>query len=406
VNRRSGAAIAAGLATLSLVASVCALAWSAGASLAAHPGGVVTHRHATLTVALLATAFACYLAALWLLTRAAAAPAVVLAVAAAIQLTPLAAPLLASTDAWTYWAYGRLAAVYGENPYATAPSAHADDPAYRAMGSRWHDRRSLYGPGFTLASEPLARAAGGSRNAAAWEFKTLSALSALSAAALAGRLTRRRALAVAFVGWNPLLAVHLAGGGHNDGWVGALILAALALAVARRKGAAGVMWALAVAVKWVPLVFLALRALAGRARHERLGAAGLLGGAAGMALLASWRYGWRWFDAIAPLAENAHLETRYAVPHRLEGLGIPRGVAIGLAAAVLAIALLWLARQAACGRPRLAMAAAVLLVTTPYLAVWYLAWAVPLAAVDEHDRVARASVLALCAYLLPQTLAL
>jgi hypothetical protein len=43
-------------------------------------------------------------------------------------------------------------------------------------------------------------------------------------------------------------------------------------------------------------------------------------------------------------------------------------------------------------------------VTTPYLVVWYLGWAVPLAAVDEDDRLARAGVLVLCAYLLPQTI--
>ena len=41
--------------------------------------------------------------------------------------------------------------------------------------------------------------------------------------------------------------------------------------------------------------------------------------------------------------------------------------------------------------------------TTPYLAVWYLGWAVPLAAADEDDRLARAGVLVLTAYLLPQT---
>jgi hypothetical protein len=406
VNHRSGAAFAAGVATLALVATVCGLAWHADASLAAHAGGVVTHRRAVVTGALLAAAFAAYLLALWLLARVDVEPAAVVAVAAAIQLTPLAAPLLASTDAWTYWAYGRLAAVHGDNPYTTPPSAHPEDAAYRAMGSRWRDRTSLYGPGFTLASEPLARAAGGSRDAAAWEFKTIAAFSALAASALAGGLVRRRALATAFVGWNPLLAVHLAGGGHNDGWVGALMLAALALALARRRGAAGALWALAVAVKWVPLVFLTLQALAARARKERLGAGGLLGVAIGVAALASWRYGWRWLDAVAPLAENAHLQTRYAIPHRLEGLGVPHDAAIVLAATALALALLWLAVEAVRGRPRLAMAAVVLLVTSPYLAVWYLAWAVPLAAVDEHDRVARASVLALCAYLLPQTLAL
>ena len=41
--------------------------------------------------------------------------------------------------------------------------------------------------------------------------------------------------------------------------------------------------------------------------------------------------------------------------------------------------------------------------TTPYLAVWYLAWTVPLVAVEE-DGPATVVCLALCAYLLPQTI--
>jgi hypothetical protein len=43
------------------------------------------------------------------------------------------------------------------------------------------------------------------------------------------------------------------------------------------------------------------------------------------------------------------------------------------------------------------------LVTTPYLAVWYLAWAVPLAAADD-DPPALAACLVLCLYLLPQAI--
>ena len=60
---------------------------------------------------------------------------------------------------------------------------------------------------------------------------------------------------------NPVLALHAAGGGHNDAWLGALVLAALALAASNRRWLAGAAWALAVLVKWVPLVFLVLRAL-------------------------------------------------------------------------------------------------------------------------------------------------
>ena len=150
------------------------------------------------------------------------------------QLLPLGAPLLLSTDAWTYWDYGRLAAVQGGNPYV---DARAPSPTIRrstAMGARWRDKTSVSGPAFTLASEPLARAAGSSRDSAGWEYKVLAALAALACMGLAAWATRRRALAAALVGWNPVLAIHLAGGGHNDAWIGLLVLGALALAAARR----------------------------------------------------------------------------------------------------------------------------------------------------------------------------
>ena len=51
----------------------------------------------------------------------------------------------------------------------------------------------------------------------------------------------------------------------------------------------------------------------------------------------------------------------------------------------------------------MALAAALLLLCTPYVAPWYLAWVVPLAALEE-DRLARVLALGLTAYLLPQTI--
>lgn len=371
--------------------------------MAARHGGAV-HGRAVWFLALLAAAFALYVVALALLRRGAPRTAIVLAVAAIVQLAPLGAPLLLSTDAWAYWDYGRIAAVHDGNPYVDAPASFAADPAFRAMGTRWRDQTSVYGPGFTLASEPLARAAGPSADAAAWSYKAIAGVLALAAAALAAAVARRRALAAAFVGWNPVLAMHLAGGGHNDVWVGALALAAIALAVRRRADAAGAAWVLAVAVKWVPVVFLALRVLEARGRRERLGAVGAALAAALVAAVASWRYGVHWLGAFAPLAENVRLETSYALPHRLQGLGISRDAALTLAGVALVAGLLWLARQAWRGRARHALAACVLLATTPYLAVWYLGWAVPLAAADDDDRLARVLTLAFGAYLLPQTI--
>jgi hypothetical protein len=81
-------------------------------------------------------------------------------------------------------------------------------------------------------------------------------------------------------------------------------------------------------------------------------------------------------------------------------------VALAFAAAAFALGFAWLARDALRGRARLAAAACLVLVTTPYLTVWYLGWTVPLAAADDDDRLARGCCLALGAYLLPQTIPL
>ena len=400
---RAGAPVAGG-ATLVFVAAACALAWRDASALVPRDGGTV-EGSAPLFLALLAAAFAAYLAALAWIRRVGLSLALATAVAVAIQLVPLGAPLLLSTDAWSYWAYGWIGARSGGNPYVDTPQEVTGSPALPHMGAAWVETTSVYGPAFTLLSEPVAIAAGSSPDAAAWIFKTLAGTSVVIAAVLAGRLSRRRSLAVAFVGWNPVLAVHLAGGAHNDALLGALLMAALALSASRRLRAAGAMWALAVLVKWVPLLFLALRAVEARATGRRTAHGGFAATFALVLGLATWRYGLHWAEAVAPLAGNAALETSYAVPHRLEQLGLSQGVALGLAVTAFALGVVWLVRQARRGRARLGLAACLVLVTSPYLAVWYLGWAVPLAAADDDDAAGLAA-LALSAYLLPQTIPL
>ena len=164
------------------------------------------------------------------------------------------------------------------------------------------------------------------------------------------------------------------------------------------------MWALAALVKWVPVLLFAVGALAARARGRQTGTLAAIAVAAVAAAVATWRYGLDWLGALGPLADNVERRTSYALPSRLEQAGVPHGLALGAAVAVLAVGLAWVIRDAARGESRLGRTACVLLATTPYLAVWYLAWAVPLAAVDEDDAVARIGVLALTAYLLPQTI--
>jgi hypothetical protein len=154
----------------------------------------------------------------------------------------------------------------------------------------------------------------------------------------------------------------------------------------------------------VPLLFFALAALAARAHRRSTGTLALVATLVAGGAVATWRYGLHWVGALGPLADNAVRPTSYALPSRLEQLGLPRGVALGLAIALLAAGLAWLARDALGGRARLGTAACLVLATTPYLAVWYLAWAVPLAAPEDDDRLARLAALGLTAYLLPQTI--
>jgi hypothetical protein len=377
---------------------------------------------------------------------------VVGALAVAIQLLPLAAPLLLSTDAWAYWQYGEIAEA-GENPYRDTPNEVPDNPAFDHAGFDWRDTISVYGPVFTVLSQGVAAWSGSSEHAAAWSFKVLAALALLALTWLAARLSPRPVFAAAFVGWNPLLAIHFAGGGHNDslmmalvlgalallaltwlaarlsprpvfaaafvGWnpllaihfaggghndslMMALVLGALALAAAGRRALAAVSWVLSIFVKWVPVVFFGLRAVYARAAGRPVSHLGFALTAAVVAAVATVLYGLDWLRAFGPLARNAGGQTSYAIPQRLEDLGLPHAVALGLATAVLVAGLAWLVREAHHGRVRLGRAACLLLLTTPWLTPWYTVWAVPLAAAED-DRTAQFAALAICAYVLPQT---
>jgi alpha-1,6-mannosyltransferase len=388
---------------LALVVVCAAAAWPSDSPLvprnSGHPDGDPVWAQVFLGCAF--GALVVYGIGLAVLARNQARLGVVAVLAAAIQLAPLAAPLLISTDAWTYWDYGRIAAVQDGNPYRDPPSEFPNDPAFRHIGEDWRDTTSVYGPAFTLASEPLSRAAGASEDAAAWIYKSLAAVAMLAATGLAAWLARDKAFACAFAGWNPVVALHAAGGGHNDAWVAALVLGAIAFAAAGRGRLAGVAWAAAVLVKWVPVLFLPLRILEARATGRRIGHAGFAGAVIVIAGLATWRYGLEWLKAFGPLAANAAEETSYAIPHRLQDAGLPRALALALCGAGFVAGYVLLLREAAAGRARLALTGGLFLLATPWLAAWYTAWVVPLAAAEE-DRTAQWLALVLCAYLLPQ----
>jgi hypothetical protein len=359
------------------------VAWLPGSPLEPLDGG---RRHGNGSIGLafvllLAAAFAAYLAGLVLVRRGARFGAV-FALACAIQVAPLAGPLLVSTDAWTYWSYARL-----HDPYADTPSEDAVSAPH--AGAAYLHETSVYGPAFSLASKPVALTT--SPGVAAWTFKVAAALCVLVATWL---VARRRAFAAALVGWNPVVAVQFAGGGHNDALMVALVAAALALGDRGRTSWAGVAWSLSVLVKWVSILLLPLRGLEARARGRPVDHAAFAITTVLVLVLATVLWRFHWVHAIAPLARDAARTTSYALPSRT---GLPWWVF----AAAYAVAYVWLLRAASRGRARLGLAFALLLPALPYLIAWYVLWPLTLSAYDDDDT-ATVITLALCAYLLPQ----
>jgi hypothetical protein len=358
-----------------------------------------TGRWRPVLVGAAALSFSTYAAGIFILARSGAPVKAVGAIAVVMQLAPLAGPTLLSTDTWTYWMYGRISAVLGANPYVDAPSAFRDDVAFGVMGSSWQDTTSLYGPLFTIDSELLSLVAGDDPSIAALLFRVQAALAVLGIAAVAGALARNTALAVAFVGWSPLLALHFAGGGHNDALMMLLVLSALLLAAKGRVNLAGIAWAAAIAIKWVPLAFLGLWLLYRWRRRLPLGATGLLVGAAAIAIAALARYGPSWVEAVSGVSGQARRSGSFGLSSWLGDLGLTHRPQLVVVGAFLLTSLALLARAAWQARLRLGLSGTVLALGQSWLNPWYGIWGVSLSAPEEDD-LARIAALALSALLL------
>lgn len=213
---------------------------------------------------------------------------VAIAVPAVAALALFAAPPTLSIDAYSYLAHGFLALTPGRNPYLDAAASVRGTPYGPLLGAAgWAPvhPQSPYGPLWTLL-ERVAVALSGTDVALGVHLVKVPALLGLGATAwltwdLVGRIRpEQRMRAVLLVLANPLALVELAGDGHNDGLMIALVVLSLWAAVRRWPALAVVALVLAVLVKATPLPLalpLASYLVATRASGRRLAVEGGLG---------------------------------------------------------------------------------------------------------------------------------
>ena len=302
--------------------------------------------------------------------------------------------------------------LHGLDPYAHPPAAAPTDPAFAEV--EWTDTTSAYGPLFTLATYPLAKLP---VDAAVYALKAASAAAVLAIAVLVARLAPSRGIdplrAAAFVALNPLVLVHVVGGGHNDSLAVLLMTLGVAGVLSARETSAGTAFVAAIAVKASAAVVLPFAALATWSPTGRNVNPGLtfrpvgrrvggMGAAAGAICAGAWlAFGWDWLDAFALAGENQGRTSYMSIPittARLTGLDpdAVRIAALALYAALVAYLLIWTYRGNDWVRAA-AWATAGLLLATSWLLPWYLLWPLPLAALSR-DRLLQALLLALTAY--------
>jgi hypothetical protein len=321
------------------------------------------------------TSFAAYALGVVVATRRGGSSRNAVAVAVLIQATPLAGPLFASTDARGYDHYGRA------NPY-----------------SNWHSA-SVYGPLWSALSKGIDHI-----GETTFLFRLLATGSVLALVAMAYRLAARKALAVVFLGWNPLVALHFAGGGHNDAFMMALAVSGIALAASGRPQLGGAAWATSMFVKWVTAPLYLLWALEQRRRGKAMGlAAGIAAGLAIVAL-AYPLYGWTWRDAFTAYSGVNRIPASFGMLGWLRDLGLSTDHALSVSQALELITLGLFALQAWRTRLRLGLAAGVLTVLVPRVEAWYLLWCIALVSLDDRDRWGRCLAVILTGVLLSDIL--
>jgi hypothetical protein len=331
---------------------------------------------------------------------------------AGLHLLFLLAPPLLSQDVFSYIAYARLGVTHSLNPYTHSPLDIPGDAVFGYAGSK--DAVSVYGPVFTLLTYPLAPlgVAG-----AFWVLKAVAAACSLAIVGLVWKgarlLGRDPLLPAAFVGLNPLVLVHVVGGGHNEALVVLLTVLGVVVWVGGRRSEVGgtALASIGAGIKASAGLVVPFLVLGSRERWLRSLVAAVLAFLA-IAVLGFAVFGSHALDALSFLNSNQARSSRWSFPYKtaqLLGALLPGDrldyrtaarVLYGVAFAGVFLWLLWRTWRGQIDPVRAAgWATFAILVASAWLVPWYVLWLLPLAALAADRRLLVASV-ALCAWML------
>jgi hypothetical protein len=341
----------------------------------------------------------------------------ILAWVALFSLPLLLLPFMLSRDIYSYVIYGRIAAIYGDNPAITPPISYAHDSFFQYLIS-WKDMPSVYGPVWTLVSTGITQAAewaGGGL----WVYMLAYKLAMIGAHLvsvvliwhiLAAWRPAQQGWGTLLYAWNPVVLIEFAGGAHNDVLMICLILAGVYCAQRGFWRRALVALIGAALVKWIAIILLPLYILTLIAQPQPWGARIRLGSqiaaiVIGVVLLLYLPYGQVARSISAPVTNQAAMKADNSL-----GLLAIKGVGIilsklGSATAIkqewraaampvfplvskLLFLLAWLAGLYAIWRKpsfeRFLQSGCwvflVILLISPVLRVWYVTWPLALAA--------------------------
>ena len=159
-------------------------------------------------------------------------------------------------DLFIYAIRTRGWALYGLNPLATAPLSFPPTDPWLGLAAEWVDAPSPYGPLWEVLSLGAFRVTGGDFLLHLFALKAMAVLAYLACIALIGAILGQlrpawRTTGMLAFAWNPLVLLETAQNAHNDIVMVALLLAAVWALVRERDGAAMVLLAMSVLVKFV-----------------------------------------------------------------------------------------------------------------------------------------------------------